>query len=246
MRPCSAAVGISCASPDSSPFGVVYSHLQTHLGCMACSSEVPLLHRHFAPMQVTAQGAGPRAASPRSGTFHSWGQDTAWEEAGRGRSAPSLHGELQQSRGAEGCGVLHRGGSAPRSEGRISFPFQAELSPGPSKDTWWQSQLLGAKPPVPSAHQMDAHVPERADITLSTSLPLRESNVAPNCAMLQSRDPTCPLHQPAQHGCQPGRPVYWTRGRLGPKENEPGWAGGSKGLPGCTQKWGSVKAAGWA
>lgn len=95
-------------------------------------------------------------------------------------------GELPQSRG--GCSVIHRDGSAPRSEGRTSFPFQAELKHGSSKDTWWQSQLLGAKPPVPSAHQMDAHVPERAAVTLLASLPLRESNAALNCAMLQSRD----------------------------------------------------------
>lgn len=66
MRPCSTVVGISCASPDSSPFSVMYSHLQTHLGCMKCSSEVTLSHPRFALMQLIAQGAGPRAASPRS------------------------------------------------------------------------------------------------------------------------------------------------------------------------------------
>ena len=119
---------------------------------------------------------------------HSRGQDTAWEETGRGWTVPSLCGELLQSRGTEGCDVLHRDCSAPRSQGRTSFPFQAELSPGLSKDTRWQSQLLGAKPPVPSAHQMDAHVPERAAVTSPASLPLRESNVVLNCAMLQSRD----------------------------------------------------------
>lgn len=89
---------------------------------------------------------------------------------------------------------------SPKVRGKDNFPFQAELSPRPSKDTWWQSQLLGAKPPVPSAHQMDAHVPERAAITLSASLPLRESNVAPNCAMLQSRDSLRPHLSPPPAG----------------------------------------------
>lgn len=113
---------------------------------------------------------------------------------------PSLCGELLRSRGAEGYSVLHRDCSATRSEGRTSFPFQSELSPGPSKDTCWQSQLLGAKPPVPSEHQMDAHIPERAAIISPASLPLGESNVALNCAMLQSRDCLRPHLSPLPAG----------------------------------------------
>lgn len=40
--------------------------------------------------------------------------------------------------------------------------------------------------------------------------------------------------------------MYQTQGRLGPKDGELRWAGGSKGLAGDTQKRESMKAASWA
>jgi len=162
---------------------------------------------------------------------------------------PSLCRELQESRGTERCGVLHRDCSVPRSEGRTSFPFQAELSPGPSKHTWWQSQLLGTKPPVPSAHQMDARVPERAAITSPASLPLRESNVAPNCAMLQSRECLRHLlsHPPAGTAWLPARtPRVSDTGQAGTEGQGAGMGRRQQGTPGYTQKWESVEAASWA
>lgn len=81
---------------------------------------------HFALKQVMAQGTRSRAASPRPTLRASY----------RGWTVPSLHGELLQSEGTEGCDVLHRDCPSPKSEGRTNFPFQAELSPGPCKDTW--------------------------------------------------------------------------------------------------------------
>lgn len=51
---------------------------------------------------------------------HSQRQDTAWEETGRSWTVPSL---LQQSRGTEGCSVLHRDSAQPQGqrEGQASL-----------------------------------------------------------------------------------------------------------------------------
>lgn len=178
-RTCSTVVGISCASPDSSPFGVLYSHLQTHLVCEM------FFHSHFALMQM-AQGAVPRAVSPKfSLTIQGMTQP------GRRQKKSGLCLACVESCcRAEGLrdAVAPQGLLNTKVRGKDKFSIPGRAQPWPFHDTWWQSQLLGAKPPVPSAHQMDAHVPERAAITSSASLPLRESNAAPKCAMLQSRD----------------------------------------------------------
>lgn len=179
MRICSIVVGISCASPDSSPFGLLYSHLQTHL-----MYEI-LFHSHFALMQ-TAQGAAPRAAPSRSSlTVQGMTQPGRRQE----KSGLRLACVWSCCR-AEGLrdAVAPQGLLSTKVRGKDKFSTPGRAQTWPFHATWWQSQLLGAKPPVPSAHQMDAHVPERAAITSSASLPLRQSNAAPKCAMLQSRD----------------------------------------------------------
>lgn len=179
MRSCSTVVGISCASPDSSSFGVLYSHLQTHLVYEM------LFHSHFALMQM-AQGAVPRGVSPKlSPTAQSVTQPGRRQE----KSGLCL-AYVESCCRAEGLrdAVVPRGLLSTKVRGKDKFSIPGRAQTWPFHGTWWQSQLLGAKPPVPSAHQMDAHVPERAAITSPASLPLRESNAAPKCAMLQNRD----------------------------------------------------------
>lgn len=179
MRTYSSVVGISCVSPDSSPFGVLYSHLQTHLVYEM------LFHSHFALMQM-AQGAVPRAVSPKfSLTVQGMTQPGRRQE----KSGLCL-AYVENCCRVEGLrdAVAPQGLLSTKVRGKEKFSIPGRAQTWPFHDTWWQSQLLGAKPPVPSAHQMDAHIPKRAAITSSASLPLRESNAAPKCAMLQSRD----------------------------------------------------------
>lgn len=226
MRTCSTVVGISCASPGSSPFGVLCSHLQTHLVYEM------LFHSHFALVK-RAQGAAPRAASPRFPlTVQGMTQPVRRQEkSGLCLACVKSHCRAEKLRDA----VAPQGLLSTKVRGKDKLFIPSRAQTWPFHDTWWQSQLLGAKPPVPSEHQMDARVPERAAITSSASLPLRESNAAPKCAMLQSRDCLRP------HLSPPAAVTAWLPARA-PRVSDTGWAGTKGQRAGMSRR---QQGAGW-
>lgn len=118
-----------------------------------------------------------------------------------------------------------QGRLGPKVSGKDKLPSPGRAQPCPVQGRVVAEPAPGCQPPVPSVHQMDAHAPERAAVTSPASLPLREANVAPSCAMPRSRACLRPHLSPLPAGTAglPARtPPCRAAGRLGWKDDERG------------------------
>lgn len=199
-------------------------------------------------MQVRAQGAGTKAASPGS-FFTAGGETQPGKRQAEAGLSPACAETCSRAEGLRDA-VCSTGTAQPQGqrEGQVSLSRQSSAlalprTRGGRASSWVPNPLCPQHTRWMLMFPKEWPLPRLPPSRWGSQMWLQ---TVPCCRAETASDPTCPLHQPAQRGCQPGRPVYWTRGRLGPKDNELGCAGDRKGLPGYAQKWESVKAAGWA